>query len=113
VERNPPLPTPATNSSVSNQNIINPIRDPSYYQTTVITPQSSQTISDSFQKLVNRSEFSSVVKVSTSLNDRLVRLLWEGRFKDFLVSSGVKVSLNPVTNAVELNRFGISFSYAS
>ncbi|KAJ9109376.1 Mitochondrial distribution and morphology protein 10 [Naganishia cerealis] len=117
VERNPQLPTPTTNPSASKQNLINPIRDHSYYQTTpstnATTYQSSQTISDSFQKLVNRSEFSSVVKVSTSLNDRLVRLLWEGRFKDFLVSSGVKVSLNPATNAVELNRFGISFSYAS
>ncbi|KAK6465282.1 mitochondrial distribution and morphology protein 10 [Scheffersomyces coipomensis] len=72
----------------------------------------TESVTTAFQNLVNDSDFSSVVKVSTSLNDRMVKLLWEGRIKDFLVSTGVKLSLNQTTNTPEFNRFGITFSYA-
>ncbi|KSA02114.1 Mitochondrial distribution and morphology protein 10 [Debaryomyces fabryi] len=72
----------------------------------------NETAMAAFENLVNESDFSSVVKLSTSLNDKMLKLLWKGRCKDFLVTTGVKMVLNPVTNTPEFNRFGISFSYA-
>lgn len=96
-----PAPTP---------NIINPLHNESSLAQRTYRHVN---VSDSFQEQMSLSDFTSVIKVSTSMSDRLLRLLWEGRFKDFLVSSGIRVSLNPFTNAVELSRFGISFSYAS
>lgn len=72
----------------------------------------SETVTAAFQNLVNESDFSSVFKFSTSLNDKVVKILWEGRLKEFLVSTGVKLSLNPITNTPEFNKLGISFSYA-
>ena len=72
----------------------------------------SETVTAAFQNLVNESDFSSVFKFSTSLNDKVVKILLEGRLKEFLVSTGVKLSLNPITNTPEFNKLGISFSYA-
>mmetsp|Transcript_2413 Transcript_2413/g.2688 ORF Transcript_2413/g.2688 Transcript_2413/m.2688 type:complete len:475 (+) Transcript_2413:36-1460(+) len=72
----------------------------------------NETAMAAFENLVNESDFSSVVKLSTSLNDKMLKLLWKGRCKDFLVTTGVKMILSPVTNTPEFNRFGISFSYA-
>lgn len=72
----------------------------------------NETAMTTFENLVNESDFSSVVKLSTSLNDKMVKLLWKGKCKDFLVSTGIKVSLNPITNSPEVNRFGVSLSYA-
>lgn len=72
----------------------------------------SETAMSTFNNLVNESDFSSVVKLSTSLNDKMLKLVWKGRCKDFLVTTGVKMSLNPINNTPEFNRFGISFSYA-
>ena len=66
-----------------------------------------------FQSLVSESNFSSVLKASVSLSDRMLKLLWVGRYKEFLVSSGVKIGVDPVKNVPELGKFGVSFSYAS
>lgn len=87
----------------------------SSYSSTIINPTNGQkeTVMSAFQHLVKESDFSSVIKLSTSLNDKMVKLLWEGRCKDFLVSAGTKLSLNPITNQPEFNKVGISFSYAS
>lgn len=65
-----------------------------------------------FQNLVNESNFSSVIKGSASLSDRIVKLLWVGRYKDFLLSTGVSIGLNKTTSAPEMNKFGVVFSYA-
>lgn len=73
---------------------------------------SNESVMTAFQNLVNDSDFSSVLKASTSLNDKMVKFLWEGRCKDFLVSTGVKINLNPLTNHPEVHRLGINFSYA-
>lgn len=72
-----------------------------------------ETVMSAFQHLVNESDFSSVFKFATSINDGTVKLLWEGRCKDFLVSAGTKLSINPINNKPEINKFGVSFSYAS
>lgn len=109
-----------------NRTIINPIQNldnvyhinPTLLSSTTNSPtnndnsNTSETVTAAFQNLVNESDFSSVFKFSTSLNDKVVKILWEGRLKDFLVSTGVKLSLNPITNTPEFNKLGISFSYA-
>lgn len=71
-----------------------------------------QEVLNAFQNLVKESSFSSVIKASTSLNDRMLKLMWVGRYKDFLVSCGVKTQLNLETSFPELRRFGVSLSYA-
>lgn len=73
----------------------------------------NQTVMTAFQSLVSESNFSSVLKASVSLSDRMLKLLWVGRYKEFLVSSGVKIGVDPVKNVPELGKFGVSFSYAS
>lgn len=65
-----------------------------------------------FKNLVNESNFSSVFKCSASLGNKVVRLLWEGRWKEFLVSTGVKISLDPQTNTPCFDRFGLNLSFA-
>lgn len=65
-----------------------------------------------FQNLVKESNFSSVIKGSTSLSDRTAKLLWVGRYKHFLVSTGVSVGLNKTTTMPEANKFGVTLSYA-
>lgn len=64
-----------------------------------------------FQDLVQVTDFSSVIKISTSLSDKMVKLLWEGRCKDFLVSAGARINVN--NNQPEISKFGISVAYAA
>lgn len=73
----------------------------------------NQTVMTAFQSLVSESNFSSVLKASTSLSDRMLKLLWVGRYKEFLVSTGVKIRASPTKNIPEISKFGICFSYAS
>ncbi|KAG7192933.1 Mitochondrial distribution and morphology protein 10 [Scheffersomyces spartinae] len=77
------------------------------------SPVVNETVMDAFQHLVSESDFSSVFKCSTSFKDKQVKLLWEGRAKDFLVSTGVKFRLNSNDLNPEVAKFGISFSYAA
>lgn len=72
----------------------------------------NESIMRAFNKMVNESDFTSVLKVSTSINEKMIKFLWEGRCKDFLLSTGVKLNLNGITNYPELGRFGVSLSYA-
>lgn len=118
------LGTYTTRSSVSfpetpRKRIANPIQNLDIYHinpnpSRKFTRQEAQdhTVMTAFQNLVNESNFSSVVKASASLKDRMVKLLWVGRYKDFLVSTGVKMNLNHATNTPEIGKFGITFSYA-
>lgn len=69
-------------------------------------------VMEAFLNLVNKSNFSSVLKGSASLSDRMVKFLWVGRCKDFLVSAGIKVNMNEATQIPEINKFGVTFSYA-
>jgi distribution and morphology protein 10 len=56
-------------------------------------------------------EFSSVFKASTSLSQQTVRLLWEGKAKEFLVSSGLGLSFADRSPAA--TSFGIELQYSS
>ncbi|OBA22880.1 mitochondrial distribution and morphology protein 10 [Metschnikowia bicuspidata var. bicuspidata NRRL YB-4993] len=76
------------------------------------TDPAGQEVMSAFQKLVKKSNFSSVIKGSTSISERLLKLLWVGRYKEFLVSAGVKIRLNSKTHSPEFEKFGITFTYA-
>lgn len=98
---------------------VDPIRDMNnYYHInpdllhSANTDPAGQEAMSAFQNLVNKSNFSSVIKGSTSLSDRMMKLLWVGRYKDFLVSTGVKINLNAETKTPEINKIGLTFAYA-
>lgn len=84
---------------------------PHYHQGHYHDIQAHTAMAD-FQNLVNESKFSSVIKGAASLSDQIVKFLWVGRYKDFLVSAGVKMGLNSITNMPEVAKVGIGFSYA-
>lgn len=103
--------------SVPRKRVLNPVQNVDDFSihplaTSDANDAQTQTAMKEFETLVNESNFSSVVKGSTSLNDRMVKLLWVGRYKDFLVSTGVSVGLNQTTVTPEVNKFGVAFAYA-
>lgn len=54
----------------------------------------------------------STIKASTSLKTRSLNMLWEGRFKDLLVSTGVGLTALP-SQTLELSQLGVSIQYSS
>lgn len=70
-----------------------------------------QTVIEAFESLVRDTGYTSVIKLSTSLNDQQVKLMWEGKFKDFLVSAGAELQLKSPTP--EVKRCGIQLQYSS
>ncbi|ONH67459.1 Mitochondrial distribution and morphology protein 10 [Cyberlindnera fabianii] len=70
-----------------------------------------QTVIEAFESLVRDTGYTSVIKLSTSLNDQQVKLMWEGKFKEFLVSAGAELQLKSPTP--EVKRCGIQLQYSS
>lgn len=96
--------------------ILNPIQgqDDSYYINPELLNQPRRQAEDmtaAFQTLVNQLNFSLVLKCSTSLSDRLVKMLWEGHVGEFLMSTGFKMHFGD--GRPQLSRFGVTFSYAA
>lgn len=77
-----------------------------------------------FAKLLNNSDFTSVWKLSTSLRDKNLKVLWEGKFKGFLLSAGTELYKTEVfdasQNSVALDKklsiyptkFGLQLQYS-
>lgn len=63
------------------------------------------------EEMLSSTEFSSVIKASTSLGSQTAKVLWEGRFKELLVSSGI--GLSTAGPSPSLTTFGIQVQYAS
>jgi distribution and morphology protein 10 len=57
-------------------------------------------------------EYSSVFKASTSLGTQTLKLLWEGRYRDFLISSGVGLCKEHSSRDLDAT-FGIELQYSS
>lgn len=74
-------------------------------------PSQDQTVIEAFESLVKETDFTSVIKVGTTLNDRDVKVKWEGRFRDFLISTGVEIQLN--SHAPDVKKCGFQIQYAS
>lgn len=96
--------------------ILNPIQgqDDSYYINPELLNQPRRQADDmtaAFQTLVNELNFKLVLKCSTSLGDRLVKMLWEGHVGEFLMSTGFKMHFGD--GRPQLSRLGVTFSYAA
>lgn len=50
-----------------------------------------KSVIERFENAFNHSNFTSVWKVSTSLRDKKLKILWEGKFKGFLISTGTEL----------------------
>ncbi|ODV72754.1 Mdm10p CYBJADRAFT_173756 [Cyberlindnera jadinii NRRL Y-1542] len=72
---------------------------------------SDQTVIEAFESLVRDTDYSSVIKLSTSLNDRNIRFMWEGKFKEFLLSAGTELRMND--KSLETGRYGLQIQYSS
>lgn len=84
-----------------------------------------RSVIEQFRNKINDSNFTSVWKLSTSLRDKNLRLLWEGKFKGFLLSAGadfcktdMKGELTESQNsenkpAIYPKRFGIQLEYST
>ena len=80
---------------------------------------------EQFENRINQSNFTSVWKLSTSSKDKNLRLLWEGKFKGFLLSAGTEFcKTNPRNEINEVpstenkltfypNKFGIQLQYST
>lgn len=105
------LPGQVTQNSV----FINPIEaeDDTFYinPNLIDQPMLVEDAMEKFATMVNELKFRLVVKCSTSLSERTIKLLWEGHLGEFLVSLGFKMAVRE--NKPEILRFGITFSYAA
>ena len=86
---------------------------------------------ENFESKLNNENFTSVWKLATSLRDKTLRLLWEGKFRGFLLSAGAELSLgnrDSASDSVEgrhttpiressgpnvRSKFGITIQYAA
>ncbi|KAH3675132.1 hypothetical protein WICMUC_002788 [Wickerhamomyces mucosus] len=70
-----------------------------------------QSVLEAFESLVKDTDFSSVIKLSTGINDRNLKLAWEGKYKDFLISSGVDIRFK--SQVPEVQTCGLQIQYRS
>jgi distribution and morphology protein 10 len=70
-----------------------------------------QTVIEAFESLVKDTDYSSVVKISTSLNNRDFKFMWEGKFSDFLLAAGAELQLE--SNVPQVKKCGIQIQYSS
>lgn len=71
---------------------------------------SKSSVVEAFESLVHDTDFSSVIKLSTDLNSRNVKMAWEGKYKDFLVSTGLDLHLDKIP---DVTKYGFSVQYSS
>lgn len=84
---------------------------PQYIRNHTSPTKNDQSVIEAFESLVRDTEFSSVVKVSTGFNDRNLKLAWEGKYGDFLVSSGLNFSVKE--HVPKVAECGLSIQYMS
>lgn len=70
-----------------------------------------ESVVEAFESLMRDTDFSSVVKLSTTLNDKNVKFLWEGKYKDFLLSAGFDLQLK--SHAPDIKKYGFQIQYSS
>lgn len=80
-----------------------------------------KTMIEEFQNNLHHANFTSVWKLSTSLRDANLKVLWEGKFKGFLISTGAEVSkASPLLQSSSseklpsyLSKFGVQLQYST
>lgn len=66
---------------------------------------------EAFEGLVRDMDYTGVVKLSTSLNDRHVKFMWEGKLSDFLIAAGSEVYLGG--QVPKVGKCGLQIQYSS
>ncbi|AEY96646.1 FAEL335Cp [Eremothecium gossypii FDAG1] len=62
-----------------------------------------KSVTDKFAAMIDATQFTSVLKMSSSLRDKNLRLLWEGKYKGFLVSAGAELTTIPLEAPKTIN----------
>lgn len=89
------------------------------FQTSLQQIDKERSIIEDFENKFNNKDFSSVWKFSTSLMDKNLKILWEGKFKGFLLSAGTELlfkrtddkRIQPIINPS--TQFGLKIQYSS
>lgn len=76
---------------------------------------------EEFENNLSSANFTSVWKISTSLRDANLKVLWEGKFKGFLISAGTEVSKpTPLLDSISseklpayVSKFGVQLQYST
>lgn len=80
-----------------------------------------KTMIEEFENNLHHANFTSVWKISTSVRDRNLKVLWEGKFKGFLISAGTAIyKSSPISNSTSseklpayLSKFGVQLQYST
>lgn len=77
-----------------------------------------RSIIEDFENKFNNKQFSSVWKFSTSLMNKNLKILWEGKFKGFLLSAGTELLFKKDDNGIQpiinpSSKFGVKIQYSS
>ncbi|AMD18829.1 HBL073Wp [Eremothecium sinecaudum] len=51
---------------------------------------------EEFAKMINNTQFTSVLKCSSSINNKNLKILWEGKYKEILISAGAELTNLPL-----------------
>lgn len=118
------LLAPTENSSHSSQKLLKGLN--LTFQSSLQKINKERNVIENFNQRYNEANFTQVFKVSTSLRDMNLRLLWEGRIKGFLVSAGAELTQPPElsTNGLDSlehqnwsfispSKFGIQLQYSA
>jgi distribution and morphology protein 10 len=70
-----------------------------------------ESVVEAFESLIQDTDFTSVIKLSTDLNSQNVKVAWEGKYKDFLVSNGVDLQWK--ATGPDAKKYGFSIQYSS
>lgn len=88
------------------------------FESSLIQLDKERSIIEDFENKFNNKKYSSVWKLSTSLMDKNLKILWEGKFKGFLLSAGTELLFNiqdkriqPIINPA--TQFGIKIQYST
>lgn len=124
----PPNNRIPTESSImlQDKNVVNYSSDQKQYikdlthtfESSLVQLNKERSIIEDFENKFNTKKYSSVWKLSTSLMDKNLKILWEGKFKGFLLSAGTELLFNRQDKGVQpminpATQFGIKIQYSS
>lgn len=118
------LLTKSENSSQSSQKLLKDLN--LTFQSSLQKINKERNIIENFNNSYKQADFTQVFKISTSLRDMNMRILWEGRIKGFLISAGVEltqppeISINGLDSLehqswslVRPSKFGVQLQYST
>lgn len=107
-------------SHISQHNVVYKVTEDEYNESN-ITPLNIENDSSTIHEEIpmellpktDNDDYISSFKISGSLNEKKVRLAWEGKFQDWFISSGASVDLKTLGAAPKVLKYGVEFAYNS